>query len=116
MGKTTFMINLYYKYKVKRDFLPKNFKYDIKLLPIGYKGIINEIKAIENKEQTILLLDAFDEDISAIDDYKLRMKEILTITYQFRQIVITCRTHFFPSKEEEPHETGYFCFAGKMKK
>ncbi|MCB0530042.1 MAG: hypothetical protein KDC65_16310, partial [Saprospiraceae bacterium] len=33
---------------------------------------------------------------------------LLKIVWEFREVVITCRTQFFPTQKEEPHETGYF--------
>lgn len=110
MGKTTFLINLYIKYKNKRILPWNNERKEIKLIPLGAPNSIQEIQAIENKQNTILLLDAFDEDVKAIQDYKSRMNEILENTWKFNTVVISCRTQFFPSQKEEPYETGYFSF------
>ncbi len=110
MGKTTFLINLYISYKNQLTFFSTNPKYDIKLFPLGKQGILDDIVSIDDKDNTILLLDAFDEDLEALSDYKSRLNTILNAVHKFRFIVITCRTQFFPSKEEEPHETGYFSF------
>ena len=111
MGKTTFMINLYLKYV--SQWWGKAFK--IKLFPLGYPKIDEELDKIEDdeKDNTILLLDAFDEDTEAVKDYKQRMDEILRKTYRFRKVVITCRTQFFPSEEEEPGETGILKYGGE---
>lgn len=111
MGKTTFMINMYLKY-VSRIF---RRHYKIKLLPLGFAKIDGELDSIENneKENTILLLDAFDEDSEAITDYKKRMDELIAKTWRFRKVLITCRTQFFPSEEEEPKETGILKYGGE---
>ena len=61
MGKTTFMINLFVRYN---SFFNFRRKYQIKLIPFGYKGdVIEKIKEIKKEDipNTILLLDAFDE-------------------------------------------------------
>ena len=108
MGKTTFLINLYIAYKNKFHDPFSVDKFNIKMLPIWYPDSIEDIKAIANQENTILLLDAFDEDIEAVKDYKKRLNQILKVTDKFRAIIITCRSQFFPSQKEEPHETGYF--------
>jgi hypothetical protein len=110
MGKTTFMINLYLKY-VSKWF---GNKYKILLLPMGHPGIDLDIDEIKNekKKNTILLLDAFDEDNLAIANYRTRLEEILEKTHRFRKVVITCRTQFFPSEEEEPGETGIIKYGG----
>lgn len=108
MGKTTFMINLYLEYAKKFNNKPVN----VRLFPLGYPNVLQEIEKIPENEQTdtIILLDAFDEDNEAIKDYKLRLQEILEQVSNFREIVLTCRTQFFPSEEEEPRETGVLAF------
>jgi len=108
MGKTTFMINLYIRYKNAFRFPFAPPKYDIKLFPLGNPDIWEDIKGVKDKKNTILLLDAFDEDLEAIKDHQKRLNEILPKVHKFREIVITCRTQFFPSEKEEPDRTGYF--------
>ncbi len=104
MGKTTFLINLYLRY-FNQYHQPAD---QIKLFPFGFPGLDQEIEKIpdDEKRQTILLLDGFDEDIQAGPDYKARLEELVQKVMGFRGVVITCRTQFFPSAEEEPEETG----------
>lgn len=111
MGKTTFMINLYLSY-TKKNWLKKRNK--IKLYPLGHFNSFEEIKQIpeKEKEQTILLLDAFDEDSHAAENYQKRFSELLDEVWRFKEVVITCRTQFFPSQEEEPHRTGLLKMGG----
>ncbi|WP_160131254.1 NACHT domain-containing protein [Kordia antarctica] len=112
MGKTTFMINLYLSYKFKTKWFWEKPKHNIKLLPFGHPKTIERIKEMssEEKENCILLLDAFDEDNEAVYNYKKRLKEVLELIGEYRQVVITCRTQFFPSSKDEPTETGKFKF------
>ncbi len=105
MGKTTFMMNLFLAYKNQ---WPWKQKHDIRLLPLGHPQTLAEVDKIDKPEHTILLLDALDEDVEAVKDYKKRLGEILDKTWKFREVVITCRTQFFPSEVEEPSKTGYF--------
>lgn len=114
MGKTTFMINLFLSYTARpiRNLFGWNENQKMKLFPLGSPDIWKDIEKIENKRDTILLLDAFDEDIKAVDDYDVRMKEIIEATKEFKEIVITCRTQFFPSDKEIPDDTGYATFGG----
>jgi hypothetical protein len=114
MGKTTFLINLFLNYARNpvRNLSGSNDDQPIKLFPLGSPDIWADIKNIKNKRDTILLLDAFDEDIKAVDDYDARMKEILKKTKDFKEIIITCRTQFFPSDKEIPDDTGYTTFGG----
>ncbi len=115
MGKTTFLINLYSKYKQQLF----GQKYNIRLLPLAFSEIDSIIKNIDNKENTILLLDGFDEDIKASANFQKRINELSELTWQFRSTIITCRTQFFPSESEEPNQTtiqkfgvdkGYYTF------
>ncbi|MBD3307438.1 DUF1566 domain-containing protein, partial [candidate division KSB3 bacterium] len=111
MGKTTLLINLYLRY-IGQFW---GMTYQIKLFPLGFPDIDQKIAQIPEHERntTILLLDAFDEDIKALDNYRPRLTELIKNTLDFREVVITCRTHFFPSEEEEPKETGVMRFGGE---
>lgn len=111
MGKTTFLINLYLQYKNQwKNFFTLTKSYDIVMFPLGHPDALQEVEKIQDKRNTILLLDAFDEDVKALDNHKERMNEILSKVHDFREVVITCRTQFFPSQEEEPHFAGYYSF------
>ena len=103
MGKTTFMINLLVQYK--SSFIKR--KHDIKLLPLAKPEIWDEIDGMSEAEKwnTILLLDAFDEDNEAVLDHYERLEFILDKVKSFREVVITCRTQFFPNEAEEPKVT-----------
>lgn len=107
MGKTTFMINLFLSYKNQITWFGLKPHHKIELFPLGSPDALEAVAKVEDKKNTILLLDAFDEDIKAVGDYKERMKEILSVVKGFREVVITCRTQFFPSEEEVPTEAGY---------
>ena len=111
MGKTTFLINLYFRY-IEQFF---GTTYQIKLFPLGFPDIDKEIEKIpdDEKTRTILLLDGFDEDIQAVNNYKTRLENLIQKVVRFREVVITCRTQFFPSEEEEPKETGILRFGAE---
>lgn len=109
MGKTTFLINLYVAYKNQWNVWGTP-KYDIELFPLGSPKTFTAIQKIENPSNTILLLDAFDEDVEALHNYQKRLGELLELTKDFREIVITCRTQFFPTQKDEFYETGYFSY------
>ncbi len=103
MGKTTFLINFYLKYKYK---LFPFGKCNISLIPLGLDNPIEEIEKINDKINTILLLDAFDENPQALKDFRSFEEKILKATSQFRCTILTCRTQFFPNEMEEPKNTG----------
>ena len=102
MGKTSFILNYYAMNQNKS----KRKRQQIVLIPLGCKNPDTYIDKIQNKSQTILFLDAFDEDIAAIKDHKKRLFELMEKCKDFKRILITCRTQFFPKEEEIPEETG----------
>ncbi|MEI6846902.1 MAG: SUMF1/EgtB/PvdO family nonheme iron enzyme, partial [Chlorobiaceae bacterium] len=115
MGKTTFMINMYVRY---HSFFNRHNKYKMKLIPFGYQGnVIEKIKEIKKEDisNTILLLDAFDEYTKILppatpdglsDDERFRkvLDEVIETVQDFREVVITSRTQYFPGEEDQPYE------------
>ncbi len=106
MGKSTFMLNLFYKFNNLRNIIFSKTK--IKLLPLGEKHqtIIDTINSIEDKKNTILLLDALDESPIFITNEEINTKfnELIELVKDFKIVVITCRTHFFSKERDEPFE------------
>jgi hypothetical protein len=104
MGKSTFIVNLVRKYINK--YREKTLPYPIKLLYCGERVqgkdvLIERIKEIKDKNNTILVLDALDESNKAIDDYSEFSKDLLENIVDFRFVIITCRTQFFEKNEDE---------------
>ena len=108
MGKTTFMLNLYARYAQKL----KGSDYQIKLFPLSFPDTIDKVLQIpaEQRANTILLLDAFDEDHEAIKAHQKRLHSILQKVNDFKEVIFTCRTQFFPQEEEESGEVGVLKF------
>ncbi len=106
MGKSTFMFNLFYKFNSLRNILFSKTK--IKLLPLGekYQTIIETINSIDDKKNTILLLDALDEAPMFITNEEINTKfnELIELVKDFKIVIITCRTHFFSKEKDEPFE------------
>lgn len=105
MGKTTFMLNLFVRFQ---SFLYINFNSKkIKLIPLGedFDTTKKTINAINIPSETILLLDGFDE-IPTVDNGTILSKfdELIELVKEFSTVLITCRTHFFSSEQEEPFE------------
>lgn len=107
MGKTTCLLRLFLTYYKK---LSK--KHDIMLIPLSLEGLLEIIRKIEDKQNTILLLDGFDEDDHAINNYSERLKIICDETELFYKVIITCRTQFFPDSKAEPKHTGKIKYGG----
>jgi len=92
-------------------------KYKIRFYPFGDARILEQIKKIKPGEvtNTILLLDAFDEDkklnlstelngLSDDERFRRRLDEIIETVRDFREVVITSRTQYFPGQENQPYE------------
>lgn len=105
MGKTTFLVNLYRYYVLKKRFWLRDRK-SMRYIPLSSENCMKQIQEIENQGKTILLLDALDESKAAMTDCDAFMGEILKQTESFYKIVITCRTHFFSDAKNEPENTG----------
>jgi len=94
MGKTALLTML--KLKHLDSLLIKDK--DCILKKLG-KTTLDEIAKIENKPDTILLLDSLDEDIEAFGRVRDRLVDILKATQDFHKTIITCRTQFFPDSD-----------------
>jgi hypothetical protein len=68
MGKTTLLMNLYARYGRE-----KRGDYKIVLVPLGHAKTDEIIAAVRDKSNTVLFLDAFDEDTKAIHNSKDRI-------------------------------------------
>ncbi len=97
MGKTTLLLML--KMWHLFSFWPKG--YDCLLLKLGDDSL-EHIAKHENKANTVLLLDALDEDPKAHGRIDERLKELLEASRNYRQVLITCRTQFFPAIGLDP--------------
>jgi uncharacterized protein YjbI with pentapeptide repeats len=102
MGKSAFVLN-FYAYN-KRQFARN--RYRLAIVPLGHPKAINKIKEIESKRDTIIFLDAFDEDPAARGDYWARLKILMEECSEFKRVLLTCRTQFFPKDDAIPTTTG----------
>jgi uncharacterized protein YjbI with pentapeptide repeats len=106
MGKTSFVIN-YYKYHHETR---KRYRFDLVVLPLGKgRGLVDTYLANiseKSKHNTVVFLDAFDEDSDAIADHRGRLCELVKLCAGYRAIVVTCRTQFFPNDAAIPIDSG----------
>ena len=103
MGKTSFVLN-YFAYHWRH--WRKRRRFDLAVVPLGTPKADELIKAVSKPADTVLFLDAFDEDTHAIRNHLERIGKLLDLTEDFRQVLITCRTQFFRRDEEIFRETG----------
>lgn len=95
IGKTTFLINLYY------ETLRKKKNYHCTFVSMQDSKCIDTIKKIDVPQRTILLLDALDENGRAVTDFHQFMTELEEASRHFYRVVITSRTNFFESGQKE---------------
>nr|VFK00060.1 MAG: Formylglycine-generating enzyme, required for sulfatase activity, contains SUMF1/FGE domain [Candidatus Kentron sp. H]VFK00328.1 MAG: Formylglycine-generating enzyme, required for sulfatase activity, contains SUMF1/FGE domain [Candidatus Kentron sp. H]VFK04546.1 MAG: Formylglycine-generating enzyme, required for sulfatase activity, contains SUMF1/FGE domain [Candidatus Kentron sp. H] len=105
MGKTSLLVMV--KLTHLMAFWPKG--YDCQLLKIG-PDTLDIVEAHPDKANTVLLLDALDEDTLAWRNAEARILGILKATENYRRVVISCRTWFFPGNPA----SGPFANAGRV--
>ena len=112
MGKTTFMVNLYLRYHA---FFNRHRRRKMRLFRFSYPDTMTQVAAIKYEEakDTILLLDALDEDpfivskdpaMTDAQAFQKRLDDIIEATRNFAEVVVTCRTQYFPGQEDDPYE------------
>jgi Pentapeptide repeats (9 copies) len=110
MGKTSFVIN-YYAHNLK---LRKGRHRRLAVVPLGVPSALDDISKIEDKKNTVIFLDAFDEDPKAMQDHRARLDDVMKACSAFNRVLITCRTQFFGSDEEIPKDTGVMIVAPRQ--
>ncbi len=102
MGKTSFLLNYYTHHWQSRRRKP----FKLSVIPLNLPDCDRLISTLDERNETVLCLDALDEDRRAVQDHRKRIGELAYLTQGFRTVIITCRTQFFPKDEEIPTETG----------
>lgn len=102
MGKTTFCLNLYAR--LEKKFRSKELYCAV--IPLGRENVVPHIRRMTNQSDTILILDALDEDAAAIKDSYARIGDLMKASADFRAVIITCRSQFFPDDASIPNDTG----------
>ena len=103
MGKTTFAIHLFkeYVWKYKKESLP----FEISFFSLSDDSVIEKINGIENQTDHVLILDALDESSQAAKNFASYIDKLEKAIKDFRIVIITCRTQFFKTEEEELKES-----------
>ncbi|MCI5145179.1 MAG: hypothetical protein D3923_06515 [Candidatus Electrothrix sp. AR3] len=96
MGKTSLLLMV--KLMHLTNFWPQG--QNCELFKLG-ANTLKEIAAIKNKGDTFLLLDALDEDPHAWKRIRERLLELLGASEDFRRVIISSRTQFFPEMESD---------------
>ncbi|WP_417913595.1 SUMF1/EgtB/PvdO family nonheme iron enzyme [Candidatus Electronema sp. JM] len=96
MGKTSLLLMI--KLMHLTSFWPKG--HGCALFKLG-KDTLERVQALPNKGGTVLLLDALDEDPQAWKRIRDRLLELLRASEDFRRVLISSRTQFFPEMEPD---------------
>lgn len=107
MGKTSFCINYYAREKKKK----KANRGRVAIVPLGTGDPVKQITSLERQNETILFLDALDEDPLAASDPQGRLHQLMQSAAHFKNVVITCRSQFFENDDRIPKGSGIM-FAG----
>jgi hypothetical protein len=102
MGKTTALLN----YSLRHYRRLRRSDFDLKFVPLSDQNADSLIDSIGDKGNTVLFLDALDEDEEAVKNHAGRLLSIIKATKAFPFVIISCRTQFFSREEEIPKETG----------
>lgn len=103
MGKSTFSADLFYQYINKYN--QRNIPFPINILYLGDSDVLDKIIDLSKKEdacESILILDALDENVDATKDISSFMNKIDLITNIFKFVIITGRTQLFQDDVSEP--------------
>lgn len=93
IGKTMFLLELHNRYsEIHEEGDPIT-----QIVPLNNPRYRETIKLmdVDKRKNTVLLLDGLDEMVTG--NYYLELADILKEADQFHQVIITCRTQFFPS-------------------
>lgn len=101
-GKSTFLLNLYYRYRCKIF----THDYYIEYFPLRKEGVLDEISKIKNQTHTILLLDGFDEAIGSNINPETFLNTLEMCTQYFAKVIISSRNNFFDNDAAMPSRVG----------
>jgi hypothetical protein len=104
MGKTSFLINYFYKRRLRL----KMRGTDLVLITLANTASFALVEQVSQAKRvnTVLLIDALDEDPLVLDGIENRVSLLLENVKGFKRVIITCRSQFFESDEQIPTRTG----------
>lgn len=103
MGKSEFL-QRYYAHHWRLSKRRNQFRIIVHALNgLDMNDLIRQIKP-QTQSETVLLLDALDEDSAASEDFARRFDELLRLAARFRAVVVTCRSQFLTEAAFVPEE------------
>jgi hypothetical protein len=101
MGKSTLCLSFYAREQGK----PPAKRKPVAVIPLGRPDALQQISAVERKNETILFLDALDEDSAAIEDSDAQLQKLMEAAEDFKAVIVTCRSQFFLADGPDPKPT-----------
>ena len=102
MGKTTFCMNYFSREQAKKASVRRR----VAIVPLGRSNSVEQLRRIEDKSDTIVFLDAFDEDPIALQDKNARLVDLMKVCGDFKNVIVTCRSQFFSKDDDIPKGSG----------
>lgn len=102
MGKTSLLLN----FLLREENSSRREERPVAIVPLGRADALDQIATIPHQADTVLLLDALDEDAEAAADCDRRLDTLMKKAANFKAILLTCRTQFFANDSQIPRSTG----------
>ena len=96
MGKTSFLLNYFNRNRKRRA----GRRVPIVMVSLYHPDALSELQHVQAKNEAVAFLDAFDEDVRAMESRVRRLQEIMAVCGEFRCVVIACRPQFISNDEE----------------
>ena len=104
MGKTTALVNIFISY-IKKYGNIDSMPFKIRIFSLTDGEVLNSISNVKDQCNTILLLDALDENVEAVSNLNNFMESLEYTCKNFRFVVVSCRTQFFPDEYSQLKES-----------
>jgi hypothetical protein len=98
MGKSALCLNFCAREQGK----PAKKRTSVTVIPLGRSDALQQIQAVERKNETVLFLDALDEDSAAIEDSDAQLKKLMDAAADFKAVIVTCRSQFYLADGPNP--------------
>jgi formylglycine-generating enzyme required for sulfatase activity len=105
-GKTTSILN--YIAVKEKPFLQKSIK--LAAIPLNHSNAIDLITQIDDPQNTVVFLDALEEDPMAKAYHYERLNELLMLCKDFKRVILTSQSQFFSLDEEISGDSGVIHF------
>ena len=99
MGKTSLCLN-YYEHRRRSG------TESVALVSLSRPGADRSIEGVASKRDTLLIIDALDEDVAAQGDVEGRLADLLGRAADYKAVIVTCRSQFFRDARSIPQDTG----------